>query len=475
MEVNWVAPSDIDLRIDAEFYRSELLENERRIYSSTRCMSLDHLRESGRPITNGIRGPEEDDSDFRMLRLQDIDGLWIDSTKSLRITESQYRANKRAWCVRGDVLVAIGGYIGVVGKVVDSASQTMGQHSALLAFDRSKVDADYALAFFSSSPGAKLLQRYVSGGVQAGINLEDLREIRIPVPSPTIQRCIGNKVRKAERLREIAIRTQVMAQSAIDGMFGQIEWMSDMPFGWMSSKNLEDSRLDAWFNQPAYLRMADSLRARSALSPVSQFARLSTDPVDFGSFEADHFDYYEIADVDSGSGLIASTPVPVSSAPSRAKFAVGPGDILISTVRPNRKGIAIVPEHVVTAVCSSGFSILRAGDLETAYYLRACLMHDIATHQLMRWNTGATYPAIERSVPLSVLVPDPGVEQIQQLGSQLRACVGAFREVQTLVQSTRCDIEALVNGSLHETTLLEETYEIEGWLKQNPSRHDERR
>jgi type I restriction enzyme, S subunit len=95
-------------------------------------------------------------------------------------------------------------------------------------------------------------------------------------------------------------------------------------------------------------------------------------------------------------------------------------------------------------------------------------MNDIATHQLMRWNTGATYPAIERSVPLSVLIPDPGPEMILHLGSTLRDSSADFEMAHALIQSASSAIAALLDGSLDDVSLLADGADIEDWLRQNP-------
>jgi type I restriction enzyme S subunit len=200
MYTAWVTSSAIASRLNPEFYRPEYTENECRLQKLADCRPLGELCDAKSPITNGIRGPDLAQTDFRMLRLQDVDELWMDSSKSLRVSERQYKANRRAECRKGDVLLAIGGYIGVVGKVVDDAPQTMGQHSARLRFDASKVDLDFMLVYLSSRSGKMLCQRYVTGGVQQGINLEDVRDIRVPVVDMAVQRAIGAKVREAERM-----------------------------------------------------------------------------------------------------------------------------------------------------------------------------------------------------------------------------------------------------------------------------------
>ncbi|MCI0390293.1 MAG: hypothetical protein MOB07_16205 [Acidobacteria bacterium] len=345
----------------------------------------------------------------------------------------------------------------------------MGQHAARLSFDTKKVDPDFMLAFLSSPSGTMLCQRYVSGGVQVGINLEDVREIRVLVPSQKVQHAIGNKLRKAERLRESASNVQRYRNVEIKQVYGEIQWREQSSFGWVPSRKFENGRVDAWFHQPAYIALADALKDRKDLIAVGQIARIVTDAASLQSFSPGYFDYYEIADVDSDSGMIISDRVAVSDAPSRAKFLVRSGDILVSTVRPNRKGIAIVPDGVARAVCSSGFAVLRIDDIAIAYYLRACLLNDIATHQLMRWNTGATYPAIDRWVPLEVRIPDVGTERMKEIGSALHESAKALALASELIQSTKADVEALIDGALDEAALLAEGEEIERWLKENPS------
>lgn len=73
---------------------------------------------------------------------------------------------------------------------------------ARVVIDLEKADKYYIWAFIRSTPGTLQFAREVTGSVQAGINLEDLREVLIPEPHRNVQIYIGDKVRHAERLRE---------------------------------------------------------------------------------------------------------------------------------------------------------------------------------------------------------------------------------------------------------------------------------
>lgn len=466
-ETCWLQPVLIEDRIDAGFYSAEHLAMEETIrrchYGATRLGSRLSRVFKGAfyVLSSEYRG-----EGIPFLRVTDITKGYIDTTTSAYLSPDVHAREKKTAVAPGFLLFAKGGSIGNCAVVPDRLRSANISQDLIGALPTSDLDAYFAVAFLTSTFGVSQMIRWAQGNVHPHITNEAVRSLLIPIPPMPLQVAIGNKLRKAERLRERAVHAQTTAHLTIDEMFGPDDWVTAKPFGWTQPGRLEDSRIDAWFNQPAFLRMVECLRDRATLGPVSQFARLSFDSADLRSRHTPYFDYYEIADLDSNSGLITSTRVAIMDAPSRAKFAVTPGDILVSTVRPNRKGIAIVPENSAAAVCSSGFSILRAPDLETAYYLRACLMHDIATHQLMRWNTGATYPAIERSVPLSVLIPNPGVEQVHRLGSQFRACAGDFSEARDLTERANCDIEALIRSTLDETALLIESEEAEVWLKQ---------
>src|SRR5438067_854329 len=48
------------------------------------------------------------------------------------------------------------------------------------------------------------------------------------------------------------------------------------------------------------------------------------------------------------------------SAPSRARRAIRAGDVLVATVRPYLRGMAMVPLELDGAVASTGFAVLRS-------------------------------------------------------------------------------------------------------------------
>lgn len=466
MESGWIAPRDLEQRIDAAFYGAPFVENQRRIEASAQCERLDDLRQPKRPITNGIRGPEFGDTANRMLRLQDIDMLWFDSAAALRVSDAQFQQNRRAHCLPGDILLAIGGYIGIVGKVVDSAPQTMGQHSALLAFDPGKVDRDYALVFFSSHPGTMLCQRYVSGGVQAGINLEDVREIRIPVPHQDIQRAIGNKVRKAERLRELAAYWTQVAHAKMDNQ--SIEFDKDpAQSNWIALADL-NSRLDTQPYRTHFLSLHKALLSSSA-APLSKLAVVSGgDPVSSDEFDGQGVPLVRIRDIQPTGFAAPDVHVPESYFCAKPQCAARPGRIVMGMDGEFRAQFFIesdLPRFINQRVAIVDCKTIRP-ELLVAWLNRA-----EGQLQLARWAVQTTVAHTSLSDIRELLIPRLADDEEEWLADAFLRARKADAEAVLLINTARAAVESLIDGTLDKAALLAAGEAIEQWLAENRSPH----
>ena len=93
------------------------------------------------------------------------------------------------------------------------------------------------------------------------------------------------------------------------------------------------------------------------------------------------------------------------------------GDILVSTVRPERQTVGVVPSHLDGAICSTGFAVLRS-KAAPPYVLAAALRAPTVTAQLVGISSGVAYPAFDAKALPSLWV---------DLGSaEWQACCTAY-------------------------------------------------
>jgi type I restriction-modification system DNA methylase subunit len=137
---------------------------------------------------------------------------------------------------------------------------------------------------------------------------------------------------------------------------------------------------------------------------VSDVAELVDERADPRRWGDKQFNYIEISDIDSQTCVVYSNSIETSATPSRARKLVKAGDVLVSTVRPERGTVGVVGPHQDGSVCTTGLAVLRPTSIDSltlAYLLKT----DFVITQLMRNNVGIAYPAIDECCLSDVLLP----------------------------------------------------------------------
>ena len=132
--------------------------------------------------------------------------------------------------------------------------------------------------------------------------------------------------------------------------------------------------------------------------------------------KSDEIKYIDISSVDNKiNEIVAYTEYIFENAPSRAQQYIRKNDILISTVRPNLKNIAINKLEYKETVASSGFCVLRPKYVSE--YLFIAVLQDKFTSDMVAVTTGANYPAIKDSDILNYEISNPPLELQQQFAT----------------------------------------------------------
>ena len=135
--------------------------------------------------------------------------------------------------------------------------------------------------------------------------------------------------------------------------------------------------------------------------------KVSTAKKDFSP--DDTIKYIDISSIDNKRNQMTGyTEYILSEAPSRAQQHVIKNDILVSTVRPNLRNVAITTFDDNNLVASSGFCVLRAVKCLPSY-LMAIACSDEFTAAMSKVVTGANYPAIKDSDVMDYVVSKPPI------------------------------------------------------------------
>ena len=158
------------------------------------------------------------------------------------------------------------------------------------------------------------------------------------------------------------------------------------------------------------------------------------------------FKYVDISGVNGDKGIIETyKEIKGKDAPSRARQIIHSNDVIISTVRPNLKATALVPEFLDDQICSTGFCVLRPTERVNHYYLYAITRMEWFTALLVSKVRGASYPAVTDKVILEIEIPAPVISN-QKKFADLVQKVEKIKEKQ---RESKVELDNLFNSLMH--------------------------
>lgn len=201
------------------------------------------------------------------------------------------------------------------------------------------------------------------------------------------------------------------------------------------SEVLRSGRLDAEYYDP----IARSLTRRLAqLSNSTISKHVETRIPRFKKRDYNNISYVDISCVDGRTGLTFPSTIESAEAPSRASYLVSKGDVLVSTVRPDRNVVALVTaQDEDPTVASNGFCVLRPKDIDAELLFAYCKTE--AFRQMLTMHaTASMYPTVGDRDVMSIPFLQPpeaiSAEVVSLIRSSLEMIEKAHRQMEQAVK-----------------------------------------
>lgn len=200
-------------------------------------------------------------------------------------------------------------------------------------------------------------------------------------------------------------------------------------------------RLDAEYHAHDIRSLYQELQAKASATLGDKVAR-SVER--FSRGEHDEIDYLDISSVDARSGIALPTRVDAAEAPSRASYVVRTGDVLVSTVRPDRNVVALVTRKGdVPVVASNGFCLLRADGVPPELVFAYCKT-DAFRRLLARRATASMYPAATDRDVLELPFVQPDGRSVASIVSKVKQGLAMMESARAAIAAAVAEMEAVV-------------------------------
>ena len=327
----------------------------------------------------------------------------IKDDKPALIPYDVYQALPKFHIEENDLLITV---VGTLGKVAITIKKDITSifscKSTLIRVKR--INPFYLLTYFNTDTGKLFSMRGKRGAIQEGLNLPDLEEIRVFIPSPKFQSKIEEIVKLSFDNKENSTALYQQAQDILLAELGLNNWKPAhrLTFVKRYSDTQQAKRMDAEYFQPKYDDIIDAIKAyKGGYSTIrAEFKQNKT------TFKVDSeklYQYVEIGSINVSNGEISPSEVLGSELPANAKRALNKNDVIVSKVRTYRGAITIVEKDGY--VGSGALTTLT----EDGSVNKETLLAFLHSKPLLAWslkpNTGTSYPVIVDEDILNLPIP----------------------------------------------------------------------
>lgn len=323
-------------------------------------------------------------------------------------------------------------------------------------FEARNIDKYYLFAVLKSNVGLFQVIDITTGSTLPRLDTEDILNILIPIPSPEIQKYIGDKVRKAEELREEAKRLKKEAEEILNRELNlnkleeSLKSSINSKHNWITSMDIND-RIDSYYYKRRYILVNQHLNDYECI----QIRDIAS--VDYGYMPTEDY-----ADENNGVPLIRVTNMignlllDLSDLKYISKSInipddkyVDDGDILVVQCGNTTGKIALMTKEVENYLYPS-FCLrikLRNKSINNKYLALLMEMSIIqeqiwqsASYSSVRPNT--TKPAIE-----NIRIPLIEKQKQEDVGALVEKYIDNIYQSKQLILEAKQEVEDLIEGN----------------------------
>lgn len=448
----WTSPDEISRRIDADYFHFNFVSQA--INNGYRDQVL--LANCVVFFETGLSTFDKGDIPAKRIKTGNISNNFIDYDM---LDDCQIKKHQSNLILkRGDILLTTYG-TGSIGKIalVPFNTNWIPDYTVGILRANSDFDSGFLGSYLASKYGQEQIMRRVKG--TTGITLvikPDLINVKVIKPCQEVQQFIGNKVRKAEELREEARRLKQEAEDAFCKEFNiGGSSLNNKHYQWIEPSKVFN-RIDANYYSPKYnvldemylqtnnIRMGDLISTlKTGKTPPEEFTKDNGVPLvmvqNIAENKLDITDVKRRVDVDN-------------------YLLTEKGDLLItrvgsvgvcSVVEENEVGL-VISDNVIVAKLNEGMEIPTR---YVSYYLNSYF----GKLNIERLVKGAVQGVINYPSIMNLMIPILPADTMQFIDNRILKWKDCLNKSHLLIKEAKQDVEDLIEGRFDESKVQSES------------------
>ncbi len=286
----------------------------------------------------------------------------------------------------GDVLVSVVGTLGNAALVTPKDLPAIFSCKST-AIRNATINPVYLTAYLNCRFGRELMLRKERGAIQKGLNLDDLRDVPVFVPSPVFQKEIELRFRRSLAMTAELKRQMEQAGEVLLSNLGLADLASTEPLTYTAraSDVFAAGRIDAQYFRPLFAEVEDRLQATGRAVDLGKILSVNArgrqpqyDDTGLPVINSKHVRIHRVILEDNRTAAECGSPVIIET-----------GDVLLNGTGIGTIGRAAPYLHQARALPDNHVTVLRT-DAVDPVYLSVFLNSPLGQRQIERHIKGSS-------------------------------------------------------------------------------------
>jgi type I restriction enzyme, S subunit len=464
MKITWTKPHLLDDMITPELYRDEYVNNLSKVINCG--LKVKSLSDYVSSIYRGFTPEHKDNncnSDYLLLKTVNIRRNYLDLSSSFAVSEKVFSENPRYHVNENDALITImGATDDVLGRAwsFNSKKHFLFSDGVAILKNIKGIDKEYLVSYLNSEVGHKSILQWSSGSTRKYITNERLAKIKIPEPSLEIQNYIGNKVRKAEELREEAKWLKEEAESLLSLVLKLDEFKYEVTKSWVVNAELLEPYLNVQYYNKEYLSFQEHLKSLGIpLLKMSQvlFKIIRNNSPDENDRVEKGIPSLIVSDIDPYRIEIENAKIQVSQDYYKANEhqAILVDDVVYTTAGPPLGEACLVVDEMLPLLSGAHVAVLRTNENCKPGYLTCVLNSLVGSLEVQKHSYGIRQQYLFNEQLSNFVIPIIAQEIQDEIHEKISKAIKFEIQSKKFISEAKQDVEDLIEGKFDESRISE--------------------
>jgi len=464
-KISRVKSRDLDSNwIVAEYYLPEYLDLEQKIKNNfNKKLKFKQIagitRVTGFEVEKYLKIVDEG---VNYLRVKNVNDCFIDYTDMQHIPNDVHQIFQKSQYSHNDIALTITGRVGSAAIITDNKQDYNSCQDVVKVSIKNKksIDPYYLTVYLNSEPNGRLLKRFNSGGSRPRTLINNVRDVKIPIPPLEIQKYIGDKVRKAEQMRKDADRFKNEAEEIFNKELHVKKYLNttkkfEDKFTFVKSIDLK-TRIDSEYYKNEFIYYEQMLKGigvqKVYLKDIAKSIKTGTTPkAKYLTVETQDIYFIRVENVIANMINLNNILHIINASDLRLKF-IYKNDILVTIAGTIGRSAVLnydrctINQNVAAITINKNQGILP-------HYLAFFFNSILGKMSLERASTQATIKYINNEILKSVEIPMIRMEKQVAIENLINKWALITNNSKQLIHEAKQDVEDLIEGNFDMSKL----------------------